>query len=99
MLVGGDAAVQPADGAMHGFGHAREVGRGRGYYVVQLHDDVGADGVLQSYGVFRGEEPWKCRLEWMEWRWFLAYIGELSCGLEKRTPSSVTFASFRRDTI
>lgn len=29
----------------------------------------------------------------------MAYIGVLSCGLRKRTPSSVIFANFRRLTI
>jgi hypothetical protein len=28
-----------------------------------------------------------------------AYMGEPSCGLKNRTPSSVTLASFKRDTI
>jgi hypothetical protein len=33
------------------------VGGGRGDDVVELHDYVGADGVLQGDGVFGGEEP------------------------------------------
>ena len=62
-LVGGDAAVEPADGALHGFFHAGMVG-GSGYYdVVELHDDVGADGVLEGDGVFGCEKPKRC--EWL----------------------------------
>lgn len=37
VLVGFYAAVEPADGAVHGFGHAGEVGGGRGDDVVELH--------------------------------------------------------------
>lgn len=55
MLVSGDAAVQPSDGALHGFLHAGFV-RGSGCDdVVELHDYVGADGVLEGDGVFGGE--------------------------------------------
>jgi hypothetical protein len=39
------------------FFDAGVVGGGGGYDVVELHDDVGADGILERYGVFRGEEP------------------------------------------
>lgn len=52
----GDAAVEPADGALHGFAHARCVGGGGGDDVVELHDDVAADGVLQGDGVLGGQE-------------------------------------------
>jgi hypothetical protein len=55
--VGGDAAVEPADGALRCFGDAGGVRGGCRNYVVELHDDVGADGVLEGDGVFRGEEP------------------------------------------
>ncbi|KFY35663.1 hypothetical protein V494_05722 [Pseudogymnoascus sp. VKM F-4513 (FW-928)] len=54
--VRGDAAVEPADGAEHGFAHALGVGGGGHEDVVELHDDVGADGVLEADGVFGGEE-------------------------------------------
>ena len=47
--VAGDAAVEPADGAVHGFGHAREVGGGGLNYVVELHDDVAADAILEGH--------------------------------------------------
>lgn len=52
----GDAAVEPADGAEHGFAHAGGVGGGGHEDVVELHDYVGADGVLEADGVFGGEE-------------------------------------------
>lgn len=57
VLVGGDTAVEPADAAVHGFLHASVVGRRGLDDVVELHDDVGADGVLEGDGVFGGEEP------------------------------------------
>lgn len=57
MFVGGYAAVQPADGAVHGFLHAGVVGRGGSDDIVELHDYVGADGILQGDGVFGCEEP------------------------------------------
>ncbi len=45
--VSGDAAVEPADRALHGFPHTLLVwGRG-GNDIVELHDDVAADGILQ----------------------------------------------------
>lgn len=56
-LVGGDAAVEPADGAVHCFFHAGVVGGRGGDYVVELHDYVRADGVLEGDGVFGREEP------------------------------------------
>lgn len=52
----GDAAVEPADGAEHGFAHAGGVGGGGDEDVVELHDYVGADAVLEADGVFGGEE-------------------------------------------
>jgi hypothetical protein len=55
--MGGDAAVEPADGAGGGFLDAGVVGGGGGDYVVELHDDVRADGVLERDGMFWGEEP------------------------------------------
>ena len=56
MGVRGDAAIEPADGAVHGGFHASVVGGGGGDDVVELHDDVGVDSVLQGDGVLRGEE-------------------------------------------
>ena len=55
--MGGDAAVKPADGAGGRFLDAGVVGGGCGDHVVELHDDVGADGVLEGDGVFGCEEP------------------------------------------
>lgn len=52
MLVSGDAAVQPSDGAFHGFLHAGFVRGGGCDDVVELHDYVGADDVLEGDGVF-----------------------------------------------
>lgn len=51
-----DAAVQPADGAEHGLADAGAVGRGGDHDVVQLHDDVAADRVLQRDGVLGREQ-------------------------------------------
>ncbi|KAI4233923.1 MAG: hypothetical protein LQ349_004106, partial [Xanthoria aureola] len=47
MLVGGDTAVEPPDRAFHGFFHPGFVGGGGCDDVVELHDYVGADGVLK----------------------------------------------------
>lgn len=57
VLVRGDAAVKPADGALHGFVHTDGVGGGGDDDVVELHYYVGADGVLERDGVFGGEKP------------------------------------------
>jgi hypothetical protein len=85
------------------------VGGGCGYYVVELHDDVRADGVLEGDGMFWGEEPGGCRhvnlgalpgvLGALGWGFGVTDMGVLSCGLRKRTPSSVTCASCSRETI
>lgn len=57
VLVRGDAAVEPSDRPIHRFLHPFEV-RGRGgNHVVQLHHDVGADGVLQRDGMLGREQP------------------------------------------
>jgi hypothetical protein len=56
LLVRLDAAVEPADGALHGLLHARVVGRGGGNHVVELHHDVGADRVLQRDRVLGREQ-------------------------------------------
>lgn len=50
------AAVKPAYGALHGLLHAGQVGRGGCDDIVELHDDVGADGVLEGDGVLRREQ-------------------------------------------
>lgn len=55
VLVGGDAPVEPSDAAFHGLLHARVIGRGGLDDIVELHDDVRADGVLQIDRVLRGE--------------------------------------------
>lgn len=52
-----NAAVEPADRAVHGLCDARGVGRGGGDDVVELHDDVAADAVLERNGVFWSEKP------------------------------------------
>lgn len=53
----GNAAVEPADGTVHGLGNARGVGRSGGDDVVELHDDVAADTVLKRDGMLWGEQP------------------------------------------
>ena len=55
--MGGDAAVEPADGAVHGFTHAKSIRGGGDDDVVELHYYVGADGVLEGDGVFGSKEP------------------------------------------
>lgn len=55
--MGDDTSVKPSDRAFHGFLHARVVRGGGLDDVVELHHDVGADGVLERHGVFRGEKP------------------------------------------
>lgn len=55
-FVGGYAAVEPADAALHGLAHAGRVGRGGDQDVVELHHDVGPDAVLQRHGVLRGQQ-------------------------------------------
>ena len=49
-----DAAVKPADGALHGFAHTEGISGGGDDDVVELHDYVGADSVLERDGVFGG---------------------------------------------
>lgn len=51
-----DTPVEPADGAVHGVLHALLVGGGGGDHIIELHDDVGADGVLEVDGVLGGEQ-------------------------------------------
>lgn len=48
--------------------------------------------------MFGGEKPASCQLV-VDCRVSKTYIGVPSCGLRKRTPSSVTFASFNKETI
>ena len=52
-----NAAIEPADGTVHSFAHACFIGRGGGDHIVKLHDDVGANGVLEGNGVLGCEEP------------------------------------------
>ena len=107
-LVGGNAAIKPSDRTFHRFFHSCYVGRGGGDDVVQLHDYVGADAVLEGYGVFGCEKPSYVTPNYvwdLERRGMLGkiggtpYIGVPSCGLKKRTPSSVTLANLSRLTI
>ena len=78
--MGSDAAVEPADGAAHGCFHAAGVGRGGGDDVVELHDDVAADGVLEGDGVLGGEEHGGCVVGGEEADAFLGDLGEFEEG-------------------
>jgi hypothetical protein len=80
LLVGVDAAVEPADGALHGLLHAGVVGRGGGNHVVELHHDVGADGVLQGDGVLGREQHGRAVVGAQEAHALLRHL----CKLEQR---------------
>ena len=53
----GDAAVEPANRALHSFLHTCRVGGGGRNNVVELHNNVGAYRALDGHGVFRREKP------------------------------------------
>lgn len=57
VLVGNDAPIKPSDGAIRGFFDPGVIRRCGLDDVVQLHDDVGANRVLEGHGVFWSEQP------------------------------------------
>eukprot|EP00187_Rhodella_violacea_P007535 CAMPEP_0174907946 /NCGR_PEP_ID=MMETSP0167-20121228/62741_1 /TAXON_ID=38298 /ORGANISM="Rhodella maculata, Strain CCMP736" /LENGTH=424 /DNA_ID=CAMNT_0016151543 /DNA_START=353 /DNA_END=1624 /DNA_ORIENTATION=+ len=77
--VGGVAAVDPAEGAVHG-GLDAGAGGGGGNDVVEGHDDVGADLVLDLDGFFRGEEDFGAVDDGLEADAFLGHLGEINQG-------------------
>jgi hypothetical protein len=77
VLVGLHAAVEPADGALHGLLHARVVGRGGCNHVVELHDDVGPNRVLQRNRVLRRQQHGRPIVGAQEAHPFLGHFGEL----------------------
>lgn len=76
----GDAPIEPADGALHGFAHAGGIGGGGDEDVVELHHDVGADGVLKGHGVFWGQEHGRAVVGGEEADAFFGDGGELEEG-------------------
>lgn len=77
VLVGLYAAVKPANRALHGLLHAGMVGRSGGNDIVELHDDVGADRVLQRDGVLRREQHGRAIVGAEEAHTFLCHLCEL----------------------
>jgi hypothetical protein len=55
-LVSGYAAIEPSNRSVHGFFDPLMVWRSCCNHVVELHDDVGADGVLERDGMLWGEK-------------------------------------------
>ena len=81
-----NAAVKPAHRAVHGVAHSLFVGRGSRNHVVELHDDVGADGVLEVDGVLGCEEHGGSVMRREEFDTALGHRGEMEKGdhLESR---------------
>ena len=52
----GNAAVQPSYAAFHGLTHSFRIWGGGHKDIIELHDDIAANRILQSYGMLGGKE-------------------------------------------
>ncbi len=69
-FVSSDAAIQPAYAPLHGLLHSLPCGQHMDD-IIQLHDDVSANGVLYSDGLLRSEKHFAAVVRRLEFHPFL----------------------------